>query len=203
MELYDERPISVQLPDTIEATIVEADAVVKGQTASSQLQAGDARQWRPRHGPAAHRRRHPDRRRRLRADLRPPRRLDGFPFRPDHRHDPRRPQGGAAPAPRLRRGRAAAGVEEGPGRLRVDGRQARRADAGRGTAQRAARLGHAARGRRRDRGRSDQAALDRRSARRHHQLPPRHPAFRHLDRGRGAAGPTARPRSATAWSTSR
>ncbi|WP_066794757.1 elongation factor P [Sphingomonas soli] len=35
MELYDEEPISVQLPDTIEALIVEADAVVKGQTASS------------------------------------------------------------------------------------------------------------------------------------------------------------------------
>jgi elongation factor P len=35
MELYDERPISVQLPDQIESTIVEADAVVKGQTASS------------------------------------------------------------------------------------------------------------------------------------------------------------------------
>src|SRR3569623_425703 len=35
MELYDERPLSVQLPDQIEATIVEADAVVKGQTASS------------------------------------------------------------------------------------------------------------------------------------------------------------------------
>ena len=35
MELYEERPISVQLPDQIEATIVEADAVVKGQTASS------------------------------------------------------------------------------------------------------------------------------------------------------------------------
>ena len=35
MELYDERPISVQLPDTAIATIVEADAVVKGQTASS------------------------------------------------------------------------------------------------------------------------------------------------------------------------
>jgi len=35
MELYDEKPISVQLPDTIEALIVEADAVVKGQTASS------------------------------------------------------------------------------------------------------------------------------------------------------------------------
>jgi elongation factor P len=26
MELYDERPISVQLPDTVEATVVEADA---------------------------------------------------------------------------------------------------------------------------------------------------------------------------------
>jgi elongation factor P len=35
MELYNEKPISVQLPDTIEAMIVEADAVVKGQTASS------------------------------------------------------------------------------------------------------------------------------------------------------------------------
>ena len=35
MELYDEEPINVQLPDQIEATIVEADAVVKGQTASS------------------------------------------------------------------------------------------------------------------------------------------------------------------------
>ena len=35
MELYNERPISVQLPDQVEATITEADAVVKGQTASS------------------------------------------------------------------------------------------------------------------------------------------------------------------------
>ena len=35
LELYDERPISVELPSTIEAMIVEADAVVKGQTASS------------------------------------------------------------------------------------------------------------------------------------------------------------------------
>jgi elongation factor P len=37
MELHDDDPISVQLPDTIEATIVEADAVVKGQTASSSF----------------------------------------------------------------------------------------------------------------------------------------------------------------------
>ena len=35
MELYNERPISVQLPDQVEAMITEADAVVKGQTASS------------------------------------------------------------------------------------------------------------------------------------------------------------------------
>jgi elongation factor P len=35
MELYEERAISVQLPEQVEATIVEADAVVKGQTASS------------------------------------------------------------------------------------------------------------------------------------------------------------------------
>lgn len=35
MELWEDRPISVQLPDTIEANIIEADAVVKGQTASS------------------------------------------------------------------------------------------------------------------------------------------------------------------------
>lgn len=35
LDLYDERPISVQLPEQIEAEIVEADAVVKGQTASS------------------------------------------------------------------------------------------------------------------------------------------------------------------------
>jgi elongation factor P len=35
LELYDEKPISVALPDQIEAEVVEADGVVKGQTASS------------------------------------------------------------------------------------------------------------------------------------------------------------------------
>jgi elongation factor P len=35
MELYDDKPISVQLPDQIEAVIAETEAVVKGQTASS------------------------------------------------------------------------------------------------------------------------------------------------------------------------
>ena len=35
LELYEERPISVQLPEQVVAQIVEADAVVKGQTARS------------------------------------------------------------------------------------------------------------------------------------------------------------------------
>ena len=35
LEMYDEKPIAVQLPEQVEAEIVEADAVVKGQTASS------------------------------------------------------------------------------------------------------------------------------------------------------------------------
>ncbi len=37
LELWEERPISVELPEQIEATVVEADAVVKGQTASSSF----------------------------------------------------------------------------------------------------------------------------------------------------------------------
>ncbi|WP_379547036.1 elongation factor P [Qipengyuania sp. DSG2-2] len=35
LELWEEKPISVALPEQVEATITEADAVVKGQTASS------------------------------------------------------------------------------------------------------------------------------------------------------------------------
>ena len=35
LEMWEDKPISVQLPDQVEATIVRADAVVKGQTASS------------------------------------------------------------------------------------------------------------------------------------------------------------------------
>jgi elongation factor P len=37
LEIWDERPISVELPEFAEAMIVEADAVVKGQTASSSF----------------------------------------------------------------------------------------------------------------------------------------------------------------------
>lgn len=35
IESYEDEPLSVMLPDTVTMTIVEADAVVKGQTASS------------------------------------------------------------------------------------------------------------------------------------------------------------------------
>jgi len=35
LEMWEDKPISVQLPEQVEATIVAADAVVKGQTASS------------------------------------------------------------------------------------------------------------------------------------------------------------------------
>ena len=126
MELYNERPISVQLPDQIEATIVEADAVVKGQTASSSYK------------PAV---------------------LDNGVkvLVPPH-------------------------ITSGTGRIRFDGRQALRADDRRGAAERAARLGHAARGRGRDPGQSREAALDRRSVGWNDQLPSRRAALLDLDR---------------------
>ncbi|CAA9491146.1 MAG: Inositol-1-monophosphatase, partial [uncultured Sphingomonadaceae bacterium] len=110
----------------------------------------------------------------------------GSRFRHHHRHAEGRAQGRPGAAPRLQRGRAAASVQEGPRRLRVAGRQARGGDDLRGAAPRASRLGVRAGGRRRDRGRGGQAALDRRSARRHDQLPPRHPALLDRDRGAGA-----------------
>ena len=37
IEQHEGSPIGVQLPDTITAEVVEADAVVKGQTASSSF----------------------------------------------------------------------------------------------------------------------------------------------------------------------
>jgi elongation factor P len=35
LEMYEDRPVGIKLPDNVVLTIVEADAVVKGQTASS------------------------------------------------------------------------------------------------------------------------------------------------------------------------
>ena len=35
VEMHDERPIGIKLPDQVTLTVVEADPVVKGQTAAS------------------------------------------------------------------------------------------------------------------------------------------------------------------------
>ena len=146
MELYNERPISVQLPDQVETTIVEADAVVKGQTASSSCcrrcsTMAVRASWSCRTLPAE---------RGLSSTFitasMSAGRIDRWSLtRTDHRHAARCPQGGAAPSPRLWRGRATSGQPQGPGRFCFDGRQARRADNCRGnSAMRRPRLGHVA-----------------------------------------------------------
>ena len=75
MELYNEKPISVQLPDTIEAPDRRSRRRGEGADRLVILQAGHSRQRRPGDGAAAHRRWHEDRGRRLRTDVRPPRGL--------------------------------------------------------------------------------------------------------------------------------
>jgi TPR repeat protein len=99
----------------------------------------------------------------------------------------RRPQ----PQARLRRGRASAGVAEGPGQFRHQGRQARRGDAVRRAAK--ARPGYGFLGEEggTPRRRRQDPHLDRRSARRHHQLPARHSAIRDLDRRCSAKAPSS------------
>ena len=42
LEFYEERPIGIELPDTVVLEIVEADAVVKGHTASSSYKPAKA-----------------------------------------------------------------------------------------------------------------------------------------------------------------
>ena len=42
LEFYEERPIGIELPDTVVLEIVEADAVVRGQTASSSYKPAKA-----------------------------------------------------------------------------------------------------------------------------------------------------------------
>jgi elongation factor P len=42
LEFHEERPIGIELPDTVVLEIVEADAVVKGQTASSSYKPAKA-----------------------------------------------------------------------------------------------------------------------------------------------------------------
>ena len=74
MELYNERPISVQLPDTIGP---DRGGRCRGEGADRlvELQARDPQKWGARDGAAAYRRRHADCGRCLRADLCKARRL--------------------------------------------------------------------------------------------------------------------------------
>ena len=108
------------------------------------------------------------------------------PLRQSRDHDPRRHQGRPPARPRLRRGRAAAGLDQGAGRLRLGRRPPGRA-ADQGGAEAGPprlRLRH---GGERHRGRPLAAqSLDRRPARRHHQLPARPAALGDLDRARAA-----------------
>ena len=82
MELYNEKPISVQLPDTGRSDDRRGRRGGEGSDRLFLVQAGQAGQRRPRHGAAAHRRRHADRGRRLRTDLRPPRGLGSWLLTP-------------------------------------------------------------------------------------------------------------------------
>ncbi len=170
------------------------------------LQARDPRQWRARDGPAAHQRRHPHRRRRPTSRPTSAGRTDlGQPFRPHHDHDSRGAQGGARGSGATMAKSSSSRSAARAGRLRHPGRRAGRGDSGRGAPPRPARLGSAARGRRRGRGRSQQAALDRRSDRR---APPisstRSPISRSRSRSR-SRGPAARvgASSPRGWSTIR
>ena len=81
--------------------------------------------------------------------------------------------------------------KKGPGRLRLRRRPEGRADAVRGAERGAAGLWLPGRGTRPDRRQRQDPHLDRRPARRHHQLPARHSALRHHRRA-GARGPDRR-----------
>ena len=70
IESYEEQPISVQLPDQVVLRVVEADAVVKGQTAASSYKPAHAGERRQGAGAAVHRGRHAHRRRHRRRHLR-------------------------------------------------------------------------------------------------------------------------------------
>ena len=103
MEMHEDEALSVALPDTIEATIVEADAVVKGQTASSSYKPAILENGVRVMVPAAHRCRDAHRRRCVRADVRAAGgRLNALALGRHDRHGSRRAQGGGAVATRLR-----------------------------------------------------------------------------------------------------
>ena len=67
--LYEGTPLSVELPPSVVMEVVEADPVVRGQTASSSYKPGQARKRPSRHDPALYRGRHPHRRQHRRWQL--------------------------------------------------------------------------------------------------------------------------------------
>ena len=207
MELYNERPISVAAARHDRSDDRRGRRRGEGPDGFVQLQAGRSRQWRPRHGAAAHRERNPHRRRHLQSRICSPRRLSRADLVAHSGLITVMQRAARKAAPRLRRdfGEVEQLQVSRKGPADFVSMADKRAEQTIVEELRNARpgLGHAARGRRRDRGQSGQAALDRRSARWHDQLPPRHPALLDLDRGRGEAARTGGRRSRTVSSISR
>ena len=219
VQLYEERPIGISLPDQVTLTITEADPVVKGQTAASSykpamLENGIRVLVPPFIGVGrTHHRRH------QRNHLRAPRRL--MRLRPVRRHAQESDKTTMARSALLnvmvqaamKAGRSLSRdfgeVQnlqvslKGPGDYRQPGRPQGRGDHLRRAVEGAAGLrlpdGGARRGRRRRR----PAPLDRRSARRHHQLPARHSACS-PSRSRWSARARSSPASSTIrrWTSS-
>ncbi len=131
VQLYEGTPLSVTLPQIGDHDGGRGRCGGEGPDRVLLLQARQARERPARDDPAPHRRRHPHRRQHRRRLLRRARQglsagraaprstAHGRPLRPHQRDDLGRPQGGARPDPRLRRGRAAAGLRQGPRRFRL------------------------------------------------------------------------------------
>ena len=196
VQLYEERPIGISLPDYVTLTITEADPVVKGQTAASSykpaiFETASASWCRPLSVPANASSSTPTKSPTCaaRTDAAGSK-IDGT-FSPPQRHGPGRHEGRPLAVARLRRGPEPAGLAEGAGRLCLPGRPQGRGYPVCRAVEGASRLRLPDGGARRGRRRRQPAPLDRRPARRHHQFPARHPALRHLDRA-GAPGPDRR-----------
>ena len=201
MEIHEERPISVQLPDTVEATIVEADAVVKGQTASSSYKPAmldnGVRVMVPPHISSGTR---------IVVDVYEQTYVRRADYGSHSGLITVMTRAARKAGPRLRRdfGEIEQLQVSKKGPADFVSKADRRAEQTiieelrkRGP------IGASLRRIGRDRRQSEQAALDRRSAGWNDQLPAWRAALRHFDRGRGQDARPARPRSRTASSTSR
>ncbi len=196
VQMHEERPIGIKLPETVMLEVVEADAVDQGPDRRLVLQAGQAGE-RPAHaGAAVHHRRREDHRLHRRRRLRAAGGVDA-----DHsallnvmiaaaRKARARSSATSARSRTCRSRSRGRPISSPPPTARAEEIAARRADQG------AARLRLPRRGRRPARGHRQDPHLDRRSARRHHQLPARHSAVRDLDRA-GARGHDRRRRRST------